>query len=83
LNESSEEEIYNQSKVRLEEVMRGTGAVEIKSGYGLTLRELKMLHVIKRLSQNYPVAIKATFLAHAFPLEYKDNHQGYIDTLMK
>jgi imidazolonepropionase len=39
-----------------------------------------MLHVIKRLSQNYPVAIKATFLgAHAFPLEYKDNHQGYID----
>jgi imidazolonepropionase len=85
LNESSEEEIYNQSKVRLEEVMRlGTGAVEIKSGYGLTLEgELKMLHVIKRLSQNYPVAIKATFLgAHAFPLEYKDNHQGYIDMLI-
>jgi imidazolonepropionase len=42
-----------------------------------------MLHVIKRLSQNYPVAIKATFLgAHAFPLEYKDNHQGYIDMLI-
>jgi imidazolonepropionase len=83
LNESSEEEIYNQSKVRLEEVMRlGTGA-EIKSGYGLTLEgELKMLHVIKRLSQNYPVAIKATLCAHAFPLEYKDNHQGYIDMLI-
>jgi imidazolonepropionase len=42
----------------------GTGAVEIKSGYGLTLEGLKMLHVIKRLSQNYPVAIKATFLVH-------------------
>jgi imidazolonepropionase len=41
-----------------------------------------MLHVIKRLSQNYPVAIKATLCAHAFPLEYKDNHQGYIDMLI-
>ena len=85
LNETSEEEIYNQSKARLEEVMRlGTGAVEIKSGYGLTIEgELKMLRVIKRLSQNYPITIKATFLgAHAFPLEYKDNHQGYIDLLI-
>ncbi|MBC5839428.1 imidazolonepropionase [Flavobacterium muglaense] len=85
LNDSNEEEIYNQSKERLEEVMRlGTGAVEIKSGYGLTKAgELKMLRVIKRLSQNYPVTIKATFLgAHAFPLEYKENHQGYIDLLI-
>ncbi|WP_367753897.1 imidazolonepropionase [Flavobacterium sp. WC2430] len=85
LNETIEEEIYNQSKERLEEVMRlGTGAVEIKSGYGLTVEgELKMLRVIKRLSQNYPIAIKATFLgAHAFPLEYKENHQGYIDLLV-
>ncbi len=85
LNETSEEEIYNQSKARLEEVMRlGTGAVEIKSGYGLTIEgELKMLRVIKRLSQNYPITIKATFLgAHAFPLAYKDNHQGYIDLLI-
>ena len=85
LNDTTEEEIYNQSKERLEEVMRlGTGAVEIKSGYGLTKAgELKMLRVIKRLSQNYPVTIKATFLgAHAFPLEYKENHQGYIDLLI-
>lgn len=85
LNETSEKEIYNQSKARLEEVMRlGTGAVEIKSGYGLTIEgELKMLRVIKRLSQNYPITIKATFLgAHAFPLAYKDNHQGYIDLLI-
>lgn len=85
LNETTEEEIYNQSKERLEEVMRlGTGAVEIKSGYGLTVEgELKMLRVIQRLSQKYPIAIKATFLgAHAFPLEYKDNHQGYIDVLI-
>ena len=85
LNETSEEEIYNQSKDRLEEIMRlGTGAVEIKSGYGLTVEgELKMLRVIQRLSKNYPVTIKATFLgAHAFPLEYKENHQGYINLLI-
>ncbi|WP_035672775.1 imidazolonepropionase [Flavobacterium sp. 83] len=85
LNESTEEEIYNQSKVRLEEIMRlGTGAVEIKSGYGLTLDgELKMLRVIQRLAQNYPITIKATFLgAHAFPLEYLSNHKGYIDLII-
>jgi len=85
LNEISEEELYQQSKVRLEEVMQqGTGAVEIKSGYGLTVEgELKMLRVIKRLSQNYPIKIKATFLgAHAFPVEYKDNHSGYIDLIV-
>ena len=85
LNETSEEEIYNQSKKRLEEVMKqGTGAIEIKSGYGLTVEgELKMLRVIKKLSQNYPIAIKATFLgAHAFPTEYKENHSGYIDIVI-
>ncbi|ESU28229.1 imidazolonepropionase [Flavobacterium limnosediminis JC2902] len=85
LNATSEEEIYNQSKVRLEEVMQqGTGAVEIKSGYGLTVEgELKMLRVIKRLSQNYPIKIKATFLgAHAFPTEYKENHLAYIDLII-
>jgi imidazolonepropionase len=85
LNETTEEELYHQSKVRLEEVMQqGTGAVEIKSGYGLTVDgELKMLRVIKRLSQDYPIKIKATFLgAHAFPIEYKDNHSGYIDLIV-
>jgi imidazolonepropionase len=85
LNESSEDEIYQQSKERLEDVMRlGTGAVEIKSGYGLTLEgELKTLRVIKRLSIDYPITIKATFLgAHAFPLEYKENRKGYIDLII-
>ena len=85
LNETSEDEIYEQSKLRLEEVMQqGTGAVEIKSGYGLTIEgELKMLRVIKRLKENYPIAIKATFLgAHAFPAEYKENHATYIELII-
>lgn len=85
LMQTSEEEIYNQSKIRLEEVMKlGTGAVEIKSGYGLSVEgELKMLHVIQRLKRHYPIAIQATFLgAHAFPLEYKENHKGYIDLII-
>ncbi|MBF7092385.1 imidazolonepropionase [Flavobacterium sp. ALJ2] len=85
LNETSEEDIYNQSKARLEEVIRlGTGAVEIKSGYGLTVDgELKMLRVIKKLDENYPITIKATFLgAHAFPLEFKENKKGYIDEII-
>ena len=85
LNETSEEDLYEQSKARLEEVMRqGSGAAEIKSGYGLTVEgELKMLRVIKRLRKEYPVAIKATFLgAHAFPAEYKENHSGYIDLIV-
>jgi imidazolonepropionase len=85
LNETSENEIYEQSKIRLEEVMQqGTGAVEIKSGYGLTVEgELKMLRVIKRLKENYSLPIKATFLgAHAFPLEYKENHTAYIDLII-
>ncbi|MFP9115410.1 imidazolonepropionase [Flavobacterium sp. RHBU_3] len=85
LNETSEDELYEQSRKRLEEVMKlGTGAIEIKSGYGLTVEgELKMLRVIKRLRENYPVAVKATFLgAHAFPKEYKENHTGYIDLIV-
>jgi imidazolonepropionase len=85
LNDTTEEELYNQSKERLEEVMRlGTGAVEIKSGYGLTIDgELKMLRVIKQLSENYPIAIKATFLgAHAIPLAYKEDRKGYIDIII-
>jgi len=84
LQEISEDELYEQSKVRLEEVMsQGTGAIEIKSGYGLTLEaEMKMLRVIKKLNANYPIEIKSTFLgAHAFPLEFKDNHEAYIDLI--
>jgi imidazolonepropionase len=85
LNETSEEALYNQSKIRLEEVIsQGTGAVEIKSGYGLTLEgELKMLRVIKRLREDYNLPIKATFLgAHAFPKEYKENQQAYVDLIV-
>jgi len=85
LNETSEEEIYNQSKVRLEEIIiQGTGAVEIKSGYGLTVEgELKILRVIKKLAENYPITIKSTFLgAHAFPSEFKENHSGYLDMVI-
>jgi len=85
LNETSEEDIYNQSKERLEEIMLlGTGAVEIKSGYGLTVEgELKMLRVIQQLSKNYPITIKATFLgAHAFPTVFKENKKGYIDLII-
>jgi imidazolonepropionase len=69
----------------LEEVSRlGTGAIEIKSGYGLTVEgELKMLRVIKRLKAKSSLQIKSTFLgAHTFPLEYKENHQGYIDLMI-
>lgn len=85
LNETPEDELYEQSKVRLLEIMQqGTGAVEIKSGYGLTIEgELKMLRVIKRLKANFPLTIKATFLgAHAFPIEFKENHSGYLKLLI-
>ncbi len=85
LQATSEEELYQQSKVRLEEVIQlGTGAVEIKSGYGLTAEaELKMLRVIKRLKENYSIEIKATFLgAHAVPAEYKNDKAGYLQLLI-
>lgn len=85
LNETSEEELFQQSRLRIEEVMQqGTGAVEIKSGYGLTAEgELKMLRVIKRLKESYPIEIKATFLgAHAVPAAYKGNKQGYLQMLI-
>ncbi|WP_081212115.1 imidazolonepropionase [Salegentibacter sediminis] len=85
LQETSEEEVYRQSAQRLEEVMSlGTGAVEIKSGYGLTKEgELKMLRVIKKLKENYPIPIKSTFLgAHALPKEYKGNTAAYIDKVI-
>lgn len=85
LNETSEDELYSQSEQRLKEVIQlGTGAVEIKSGYGLTVEgELKMLRVIKKLAQNYPITIKATFLgAHAYPSLYKDNKEDYLDLII-
>ncbi len=85
LQQTSEEDLYQQSAKRLEEVMKlGTGAVEIKSGYGLTKdAELKMLRVIKKLNENYPITIKSTFLAaHALPTEFKNNKSGYLDMVI-
>jgi len=85
LNETSEDQLFNLAWKRLEEVSRlGTGAIEIKSGYGLTVEgELKMLRVIKKLKEKSNLSIKSTFLgAHAYPLEYKENHQGYIDLII-
>ena len=85
LQVTSEEELYQQSKARLEEVIQlGTGAIEIKSGYGLTKEaELKMLRVIKRLKENYTIPIRATFLgAHAVPASYKGNKEGYLQMLI-
>ena len=86
LQETSFEDLYQQSAKRLEEVMTlGTGAIEIKSGYGLTVdSEIKMLSVIKKLKENYSIPIKSTFLgAHALPTELKNNKQGYIDLIIQ
>jgi imidazolonepropionase len=85
LRETSEDDLFEQSKARLKEVIsQGTGAIEIKSGYGLDLAsELKMLRVIKRLKNLNWIPVKATFLgAHAIPLEYKNNKQGYINLII-
>jgi imidazolonepropionase len=81
LNAATEEELFQQSRQRLRELMLlGTGAIEIKSGYGLTVEgELKMLRVIRRLRQQAPIPVKATFLgAHAIPPQYRDDREGYI-----
>jgi imidazolonepropionase len=85
LSELSEDELFVAAKKRIERIIQtGTGALEIKSGYGLSLEgELKMLRVIKRLKECMPITIKATFLgAHAFPIEYKENKRGYIDLII-
>ena len=85
LQNTSEDDLYNQSVIRLKAVMKlGTGAIEIKSGYGLTPdAEIKMLRVIKRLKKDFPIKVKATFLgAHALPLAFKDNKQGYLDQII-
>ena len=85
LQNASEDELFEDALARLNELVQmGTGAIEIKSGYGLTLdAELKMLRVIKRLKENTDVTIKATFLgAHALPKEYKDNKDGYMNLVI-
>jgi len=81
----SEDELYLLAQNRIDKMIAcGTGAIEIKSGYGLSVEaELKMLRVIKKLKETNKIVIKATFLgAHAFPLEYKENHQGYINLII-
>lgn len=85
LNTMSEDELFDLSWKRLNDVIKlGTGAIEIKSGYGLSVEgELKMLRVIKKLKERSPIPIRSTFLgAHTYPLEYKENHQGYIDLIV-
>jgi imidazolonepropionase len=85
LQEMDEDQLFEDALKRTNRLIEyGTGAIEIKSGYGLTTEaELKMLRVIKRLKEVSPLKIKATFLgAHAFPPEYKENHQGYIDLMI-
>ena len=86
LQRTSEEDLYNQSAKRLEDVIAlGTGSLEIKSGYGLTVEaELKMLRVIRKLKENYAIPIKATFLgAHAVPTEFINNKEGYINLIIE
>ncbi|MFP4042427.1 MAG: imidazolonepropionase [Bacteroidales bacterium] len=86
LHNTSEDELYRQSLEHIKEIIAlGTGAVEIKSGYGLTVEdELKMLRVIKRLKMTTPITIKSTFLgAHSIPAEYKGNPDKYVDIVVK
>lgn len=86
LADTSEDRLFATAWQRLEELARlGTGAIEIKSGYGLTVEgELMMLRVIKKLKERSSIAIKATFLgAHAYPAIYLDDHAGYIDLIVR
>jgi imidazolonepropionase len=85
LQAASENELFDAALHRINEVIStGTGAIEIKSGYGLTVEsEIKMLRVIKRLKAACPITIKATFLgAHALPTTFKENRNGYIDSII-
>ncbi|MDD2530896.1 MAG: imidazolonepropionase [Bacteroidales bacterium] len=85
LQQASEDELYEDAQKRLDEIiMMGTGAVEIKSGYGLnTESELKMLRVIKRLKENSPLTIKSNFLgAHGVPMEYRGRQGEFVDLII-
>ena len=85
LEHKIEDHLYKDAVTRIEEIIKsGTGALEIKSGYGLTLdSELKMLQVIKKLKETFPIPIKATFLgAHAIPSKYKENREEYIELII-
>jgi len=85
LRQTSEEELFRQSVERAWEIISmGTGAVEIKSGYGLTVDdEVKMLRVARRIGEETPLTVRTTFLgAHAFPMEYRNNRDGYVDLVI-
>jgi imidazolonepropionase len=85
LHKTSENELFRQAMVRVDEIIGlGTGAVEIKSGYGLTVEdELKMLRVIKRIKESSPLEVRATFLgAHAIPAGYRNDRDNYIDLII-
>lgn len=82
---ATEDELYDMAMQRLDEVMRmGTGAIEIKSGYGLTTEsELKLLRVIRRLKESSPMVIKSNFLgAHGIPMEYRGHQEDYVDLVI-
>lgn len=85
LQNTNEDDLFESASIRLKDMIKqGTGALEIKSGYGLTVEsELKMLRVIQRLKAAFPIPIKASLLAaHAYPAKFKENHQGYIDLII-
>ncbi len=85
LHETPEEDLFRQSMERVREIISfGTGAVEIKSGYGLTTEdELKMLRVIRRIKEESPLTVRSTFLgAHAVPAAYIHNRTGYVDLIV-
>ena len=85
VQEASEESLFNSAFKRLNELIQlGTGAIEIKSGYGLTVEaELKMLRVIKRIKERSPIPVRSTFLgAHTYPAEFIHDHQGYLDLII-
>lgn len=86
LSRTTEDQLFEESMVRIREIVgSGTGAVEIKSGYGLNTRdELKMLRVIQRLKDATPLTIRSTFLgAHAFPVEYRNDPEGYVKLVIR
>lgn len=85
LQTATEEALFESASIRLNDLIRqGTAAIEIKSGYGLTIEsELKMLRVIRKLKETFPIPVKASFLAaHAYPLAYKNDHKGYVDLIV-
>ena len=85
LQQLSDEELYNSTMLRIDEIIKtGTGAVEIKSGYGLTPDdEIRMLKIIRTIRRSTPVCVRATFLgAHVVPDEYKQNVSGFVDLVV-